>query len=306
MTGESLHTLEGHASVVRALAWNPSGTRLASASNDTTLRIWDAATGENLHILEGHTGGVNTLAWHPTGTRLASVSGSPDVTLRIWDAETGENLLIIEGLRGMHTIAWNPLGTRLATAGAELHPFVWESRRQEAVTMWRSWPRLLAQAKLRNKIDELFVEHVFVEPVLEALRTDPNLSDEDREEALRLAPSRKILLDFQDANDLNNKAWDLVDPDRENEDTDVALALRMTRKGIEVAPEDYALRDTHAWALFANGLYDEALVESARALELAPERGKESYRKGYLDRMRAMVEEARSDPPTSDLPGDDE
>ena len=27
---------------------------------------------------------------------------------------------------------------------------------------------------------------------------------------------------------------------------------------------------------------------------------------GYLDRMRFMVEEARSDPPTSDLPGDDE
>ncbi len=75
---------------------------------------------------------------------------------------------------------------------------------------------------------------------------------------------------------------------------------------IERAPVDYNLRDTQAWALYANGLYDEALVESARALELMPESGKESYRKDYLDRMRAMVEEARADPPTSDLPGDDE
>ncbi len=58
-----------------------------------------------------------------------------------------------------------------------------------------------------------------------------------------------------------------------------------------------------SWALFANGLYDEALEQSAKALELAPEDEKDGYQ-GYLDRMRAMVEEARSDPPTSDPPGD--
>jgi tetratricopeptide (TPR) repeat protein len=151
-------------------------------------------------------------------------------------------------------------------------------------------------------IDALFEKHVFVESVLEALRTDPDLSDADRQEALQLAPARKIYLD---PDDFNNTAWALVDPDREDKDTDVALALRLTRMAIEIAPEDDALRDTHAWALFANGLYDEALVQSARALELTPEDEKDGYQ-GYLDRMRAMVEEARADPPTSDLPGDDQ
>jgi hypothetical protein len=122
-----------------------------------------------------------------------------------------------------------------------------------------------------------------------------------RQGAIRLAESRGS----PSAYDLNESAWDLVDPDREEKDSDVALGLRMTRVGIELAPEDFMLRDTHAWALFANGLYDEALVESAKALELADEDKKEEYQ-GYLDRMRAMVEEARADPPTSDLPGDDQ
>ena len=88
---------------------------------------------------------------------------------------------------------------------------------------------------------------------------------------------------------LNSAAWARVDPDRREKDTDVALALRMTRRGIELDPKYATIRDTHAWALFANGLYDEALVECAKAVELASEDKKEDYQ-GYFDRMRRLVE----------------
>ena len=138
-----------------------------------------------------------------------------------------------------------------------------------------------------------------IEPVLAALHADRSHSEVLRQGAIRLAESR---LD-PSASDLNGVAWDLVDPDREEKNTDIALALRMTRVAIELVPQDPALRDTLAWALFANGLHDEALVESAKALELADEAGKDEYQ-GYLDRMRAMIKKARSDPSTFDLPGD--
>ncbi|MDP6946916.1 MAG: hypothetical protein QF464_22390, partial [Myxococcota bacterium] len=290
------------------VAWNPTGTSLASASEDTTLRIWDAQTGEEIHDLEGHLNFVWDVAWNPSGTRLASASR--DGTLRIWDGASGESLHTLEG----HTawafaVAWNPSGTRLASTSDDNTLRIWESSLDEALPMWQAAPlRRIQQKKaaeasrLKMKIDELFVEHVFVESVLEALRNDPDLSDADRQEALRLAPAREI---FLDADVLEYMAWDLVDPDREDRDTDVALALRLTRKGIELAPEDSDLRNTHALALFANGLHDEALEQSAKALELADEADKDDYQ-GYLDRMRAMVKKARTDPPTSDLPGDDE
>jgi hypothetical protein len=141
-------------------------------------------------------------------------------------------------------------------------------------------------------VDPLFDEHILLEFVLAALEADSSRPEDFRQEAIRLAQARGN----PSAPVLNEKAWNLVDPDREDEDTDVALALRLTRLGIELAPEDSSLRDTHAWALFANGLHDEALIESARALELAPEDEKDDYQ-GYLDRMRAMIEEAQASAP---------
>ena len=59
-------------------------------------------------------------------------------------------------------------------------------------------------------------------------------------------------------------------------------------------PEEFGYRNTVAWALFANGLHDEAIAEAEKALELAPEQIKDDYYQRFLDRMRTMVDEARA------------
>jgi len=49
---KELFRLEGHSDMVRAVAFNADGTRLASVSHDLTVRLWDVKTGRDVLTLE--------------------------------------------------------------------------------------------------------------------------------------------------------------------------------------------------------------------------------------------------------------
>jgi hypothetical protein len=77
--------LQGHTSLVTAVVFFPNGRRIATSSDDRTIKIWDVANRDEVFALRGHTSGVVSLAISPDGERL--VSGSIDYTAKTWSAE---------------------------------------------------------------------------------------------------------------------------------------------------------------------------------------------------------------------------
>ena len=84
----ALRTLHGHARGINDVAWSPTAEYLATASDDKSLRIWEAETGAALVELRGHTNYVFSCAFSPQTNLL--VSGSFDETVKLWDVRSGD------------------------------------------------------------------------------------------------------------------------------------------------------------------------------------------------------------------------
>jgi WD40 repeat protein/serine/threonine protein kinase len=115
-----------HEDEVWSVAYSPDGKRLASAGEDRTARIWDAATGQELLTLVGHAEWVYAVAFSPDGKKLATASG--DNTAKLWDAETGEEIASLTGhtLR-VNAVVFSPDGKRLFTGSDDKMVKVWDT-----------------------------------------------------------------------------------------------------------------------------------------------------------------------------------
>lgn len=136
-TGAQVGVWKGHSDQVYALSWSAASGLLASASADSTVRIWDASSGTTAHVLSMPSKApAFSVDWSPDGTKL--VAGTLAGTVELWDAQTGQHLATWAGPPlnkpvgkrnpfAVWGVAWSPDGRTVTSTRYDMHVLVWDA-----------------------------------------------------------------------------------------------------------------------------------------------------------------------------------
>jgi hypothetical protein len=143
------------------VAYHPSEFRLASASDDTTVRLWDGPAGRESATIRAHQSQVNDVLFSPAGTEVASAAA--DGLVLVCDAISGRQLARLKFPDPARTLAWDRTGTRLIVGFGSPSAAVGDGR----VRLW-DWKAgtVIASREMPGKSA---VESIAVDPVVDRI-----------------------------------------------------------------------------------------------------------------------------------------
>ncbi|GMH24074.1 hypothetical protein Nepgr_025917 [Nepenthes gracilis] len=139
--GESnpIRSFAGHQGEVNCVKWDPTGSLLASCSDDGTAKIWNMKQETCIRDLKKHSKAIFTIRWSPTGPgssnphkQLVLASASFDSTVKIWNVELGKLLCSLNGHRDhVYSIAFSPNGEYLASGSLDKSLHIWSLKEEK-------------------------------------------------------------------------------------------------------------------------------------------------------------------------------
>ncbi len=121
---------------VQSISLSPDGKRLASASNDWTVKLWDTQTGKRIRTFTAHTNDVQSVSFSHDSKMLASAS--EDNTVKVWDTNTRQEIkTFTEHERKVWDVSFSPNRKMLASASSDKTVKLWHIDKSEAVRTFK-------------------------------------------------------------------------------------------------------------------------------------------------------------------------
>lgn len=98
---QEVQTLREHTDLVKAVAFSPDGSMLASASSGHNVRLWNPQTDQKLQTLKAHTNELKSVAFSRDGSLITFSHG---YIVQLWNPRTGEELQRLDGVASFSQI----------------------------------------------------------------------------------------------------------------------------------------------------------------------------------------------------------
>lgn len=247
---------------IHSLAFDSTGGMLAAGAADGVVAIFDMSR-LRAQLTTRVTGGpdVRSLAFTADGSRL--FVGCADASVHVIDTASGDDLLQLHESR-------TPI-CRLRAAGDALIAVGVHSPGACVIYGGSAGSAAIAarenQQRSRSMVDERFEQLTFSADVVDAIRGNREIGDEDRQAAIRLATARGDHPSY-----LNEQAWAVARFPSRGE-SEYLMALRKAEVACQIRPDQHSYLNTLGVAQFRAGAFEEAERTLVRCTELLRDAG---------------------------------
>ena len=126
----------GHEDALNSAVFSPDGQYILTASDDSTVRLWEQASGKPIMTYRGHERSVNSAVFSPDGQYI--LTASDDQTARLWERASGKHIITYHGHKSwVRSAVFSPDGKHILTASDDKTARLWEKASGNNIMTYR-------------------------------------------------------------------------------------------------------------------------------------------------------------------------